>query len=338
MLHYPRITDVPLGTGKFSFNENKAFQKLKQEFIKCDKPVREEFIERLNVHTGKANQNRHFAAQNKLSRIGISLEAIHKNSEKIRDHQALTTLKSAETMKSGLAKIRSKLFGEPAAIQRKIAAIESPSSYERHIVATEGKKVTSRPLHVEELRRREEAKVFGGQAPDSDAPELKTKGDIQSFTKKQFESFSEAIRTFQSVPLNVNNSSATEALRDAVLPILRSKDRAAVHRFVRDMTRQLKRAGVSGDEFKKLNSLIPNQPNHLLALAQSIKGGLGKQMRLQDEALRMAEALPIVLKLTAENRDVITSNLMSFNLDGPSALDASFRLDVPSEEAVKFLT
>ena len=348
----PAVTDIPWGTQKsFSFNENKAFQKLKRDFARCDKSVRENFIKTLSDKLAEANTNTHFAAQNKLSRIEKRLKELDNNPKEIADLASLSELKDNDEKKSGLAKIRSQLFGETAAIQRKIAAIESPSSYQRHIADTsEGEKVTDRPLYVHKLRDRQKAQTFTAETP-ADAPlqtdasqAFKTKREIQEFTKQQFELFSNAISEFQKADrmagvTDQQKEVAADAIKTAALPILRSKDRLAVHRFVRDMTRQLKRAGVAGKEFEELKELIPNKPSHLLVGAQSLIPGLGKQMRRQDEAMRMAEALPKVLRLTVQNKDKILRNLMSFNLDGPRSLALAFVGDTEAakNEAVQFL-
>ncbi len=280
-----------------SFNEGKAVSKLKQDYLRSDKEVRDEFIFGLQAEINSSNDP---VKKDKLKTLEANLASI--KPEKFADLGSLQKKKElweqckdeAED-KQGMKKVRAKagLFfsranGKLQYIDRKVAEIETPSSYEEHLVDNGGKKVTNRPLHVEELKDR-------ARGISHATTELRTKKDIQNYTEQAFDKLAKAISDFQAIDLQALTPSARERkineLRLAARPILYSNERAAIHRFIVDMSRQLRRAGVPEESLKELSELIP-ESGSALKIMQSVIPGTGKQMRLQDEAERMAKALP----------------------------------------------
>jgi hypothetical protein len=308
-----------------SFDENKAASKLRLEFLRCDEPVRANFLGSLQQKIGGAEGR----VKGKLEELHTELCQLspkkYENLGALRTQkQLLEGLNSSASKQKGMDKFgaRTKLFfnGTDRKLQsteRKINAIENPSSYELHRAANGGAKVTNRPLYVEELKNRR-------LENRADEPALRGERDIRNFTKIEFDKLAEAMRGFQTESMKPLHESTlayeVQLLRNAAKPILYSNERAAVHRFIRDMTRQLKRAGVPAEDLKELNELIPDEPGSMTKLFQGVTPGAGKQMRLQDEAERMAKALPKVLQLTGIYREQLKNNLMQFDLSGVKSL------------------
>ncbi|WP_194721777.1 hypothetical protein [Noviherbaspirillum malthae] len=208
-----------------------------------------------------------------------------------------------------------------------------PSSYKLHRANNNGDKVTNRPLYVEELKNLRREGINSAQ-------DLKTETGIRNFTEAQFITLANAIRDFREQVKTLEGAGAADeqALRAAAKPILYSREREAVHRFIRDMVRQLKRAGVPAEDLSEIRALIPDKPGGAQALFQGLVPGTGKQMRLQDEAERMAKALPKVLRLTAAYGEKLQENLMQFDLSGVQAFSDYVNNDEPpSSHALEFI-
>lgn len=326
-----------------SFNEGKAASKLKQDYLRSDKEVRDDFI--LGLETKIASSD-DLAQRKKLETLKVELTSI--KPEKFADlgslqrkKELLKQCKDEAKEKQGMEKVRAKagLFfartnGKLQSVDRKIAKIESPSSYEEHLVENGGTKVTDRPLHVEELKNRARG-ISHATTP------LRTKKDIQNYTEHEFDKLAKAISDFQAIDLQALTPSAREQklneLRLAARPILYSKERTAIHRLIVDMSRQLKRAGAPEAALKELSELIP-ESGIALKMLQSAIPGIGKQMRLQDEAERMAKALTKVLQLAATHKEQLKNNLMGFDLTGVKALLTTLQENPrsPSPQAREF--
>lgn len=312
-----------------SFNESKAASKITGDYLRCDPQVRQNFLGTLEKAMADAVNRPEIMAR--LKELHAELNNLNSRKEKHQDLDALADRKKElEEKKGEVGKKQGKdrLLGraglllsgtdrELRSIERKTHEILAPSSYEMHRVANNGAKVSNRPLHVEELKQRR----LGKSLSDTD---LRTGIQIRNFTEKQFDVLADSIRKFQAgvrnspgMPLNEMD---VQALRSAVKPILYSADRTAVHRFIRDMVRQLKRAGVDPAELERINALIPDKPSGAQKLVQGLVPGTGKQMRLQDEAERMSKALPMVLQLAARHGPQLKDNLMQFDLSGVKAL------------------
>lgn len=343
----------------FSFNETRALAKLKGDFARCDKPVRDAFLahlagtmESLRGDDGMEQAADRNAVADKLAAMYISLQRIHVSPDLQHDAAALgrqkaliASHKAEFSQKRGMDRLRGEAAllldgasGKQRDLERKMKALADPSRYERHIVDSQGAKVSDRPLYVEELKNRRRGAVgLPGQAAGQSvaANPLQSKRDAQDYTEREFGELASAIRDFQAS----TGPDREQALQEAVRPILRSKERAAVHRFIREMTRQLKRAGVPQSALADVQRLLPDQPPAGLKLMQSMVPGTGKQMRLQDEAERMAKALPLVLDLVSQQQAQLRDNLMSFDFSGMQALldDMQKNHGVPSAQAIAFL-
>lgn len=309
-----------------SFNESKASSKLVGDYLRCDEHVRSTFLEKIEIKISQLQNNR--KVRTRLEQLHGELSRL--SEKKVKDLDALKNRKDElRSRKADAAELtgrdkmlaQTKLFlkrtnGELRSLERKTNEILTPSSYELHRADNNGEKVSNRPLHVEELKQRALGKSSG---PVGD---LRSKIDIRNFAETQFDSLADAMRHFHELLHSESGvrPADEQALRNAAKPILYSGDREAVHRFIHDMTRQLKRAGIESRELDEINALIPGTPGASQKLMQATVPGTGKQMRLQDEAERMAKALPKVLTLTAQHAEQLKSNLMQFDLSGVKAL------------------
>lgn len=328
-----------------SFNESKAASKFTRDYLRCDPEVRKDFLIKLAQDIDKAKNNRQLKA--KLMHLQGELlnlsEKKHQDIDTLAKRWKKLELRKVEAdSKTGRSRMLAKAElllkgtdGKMRSIERKASEILNPSTYELHQIGNRGEKVSNRPLHVEELKQRALGKSSGPMR------DLKTEIEIRDFTASRFDAFAEAMRQFREDLRRDGgvDPGAEQALRDAAKPILYSRDRDAIHRFIRDMARQLKRADVAPDQLAEINALTADRHDSAWKLAQQILPGTGKQMRLQDEAERMAKALPKLLALlTTKRSNTLKNNLMRYDLSGVKGLhDCLDSNEAAHPEAVKFI-
>jgi hypothetical protein len=324
-----------VGSGK-SFNENRAFSKVTESFLQCDAAHRADFLKTFLQSIHRAEYGSSPQIKKTLVNLYTCLSKAEREPNRVRDLETLQKTKKEleDYLKSGQGKGQIGINRGEAKrklkklhlreVTRDIAAIEQPSSYERHLAKHEGRRVNDRPLYIEEIKNNSKESV-------ENAPSLKTQKEIQSFTQKKFQEAAGAFRAFQASFLakpadtddavDAAHAAAKQSLDEAIRPILYSKDRKAMHRFIHDMTRQLKRLGLEGDDAKtleKLQEMLSSKHSHgfFLKMLQTITTGTGKQMRREDKAERMAQALPDLLQLSMEHHVALKNNLMAFDAQG----------------------